>query len=1094
MPVQVAQPGKTAETFSHFDLAQPDMQLNLTSDPWFLDADKMMPKIVGRDVVGSGTLQPEGGRHPVDYTGSSELSGTWRYVMAEPSGIYGIQVMRIGDIYANGYVGTSQTLKNTTRLMPVTAAYAWPQECLQMYLIKNADERNGPCEVAVINSISTTTVTDDTINFSPPFQNAWAAADKFSIVFAVSGDKRGIVAASNSQVGYAIIEFLIGGVLDKYFTVPTVTTGQWRCAQIASDRLMFVHPYSPTIIIKLKDAVDGTLSISTVGGLLPPGSSAPAGGLIGQQFFRGLAGQFIGFASGFDAGMTSSTSTKILVRAINMETGSESELVQVRNTLYGKYTAPSYNDPTVFQVGFAFNDGSYLAASPTKLTSNILSGLAYKYAAGDQLVITAPSGIAGTYTLSAGPSAHAGTYAAYPYIQYGSTNEVTHNGAFGVADISGIVGYIKTYSDGRARGRLYVYTDNRGLLLPYDPKWTHLEIYRTTSDGGNYYLERVVEIPQELDPKVNYPETFLAGDSTMTRATCEMSDDQLISQISLNSNDLAAGRLPPAGRFIASLGGCTIIGGKAYPNNFLYTENRTYFVAGFDHVTKVMTVSGGYANLFFGYEYQTGDQIVITSPGSHAGTYGITSPGASTLTLTGAGALGSDVVNPNFIGYIKRTVKVPWPYIASDEEIRHSRFDKFAPDSFMAAPVRLSNTGDTMMGLVAVSNYVACIMKSGVHLLRNDGTGIKHDAIAVSAAGTPWEDSIAVFDDMVVWAHPQGVKVMRTFPEPNVNGQRAEITWLDGTNLMRNWFADAFRLGYRIDTGVDTLNQCIRFRRWNPSYGTAGEYATYETLQYSYKNGLWTILEDDSGFRYVRAKNATSAGYTDERLYSVSDLATFREVNYQGTDFPYTGSSVQGTIGSGGFTLHSSPDYITKVGAFSASMIGEVIVFRSSNANVNGQKRIITNADADKVYFEKPAFLTTGDEFLIGAVKFLVRSAPLQFGAIRDNTKTLHDLRIRAILGRRTTGSASAGKKLTVRAYRNLGSSQENSAQDVTIYDDEVDLAYKDEDRVSSLEGQGSLLQIEIEHLETRSDFKLVTAAAVIREESSQISDQSASA
>lgn len=1081
MPVQVSTPDRAEEKMYLFDLASPFLQLNLTADPWYLDPDKYAPKIIGRDVIASGTVQPEPGRRSA---GNFTLTGLQTLILAEPSGLYGLQTVRISDIYANGYTGTTKSLKNTLKVMPSTGTIAWPTECLKTYIIKNADERNGPCEIAVITSRSTTTAANDTINFDPPFQNAWAVADKFSIVCAVAGDKRGIVISDGQYV-----DLISAGAVTKYLTMATAAASPWRCAQVASDRIMFVNPDSPPMIMSLLTAANTTAGILNLAGMFPPGSAAPVGNIIGPSFFRGLAGQFIGSSGSSNSGMTDSFTSRVLVRAINNETGAESELVQVRNAQYGLWSAPGAIDPVTMQIGFQFHDGIYDPGSPTLLNSQTLGAQCYKYSTGDQLIITSPQAIAGTYEISAGAAAHSAYLSHYPFDRESTSNDITHNGAFGALAISNITGYVKTRSDGLARGRLYVYTDNRGLLLPYDSKWTHLQIWRTTTEGGAYYLERTVEIPQELDPLASYPETFLAASTSVNRATCEMSDDQLIAQVSLTNNDVAGGRLPPCGRFITSLGGCTVIGGKGSANNFFSMDVKAYFVAQFITATHTVKVNGGYANLFNGYELQTGDVVVVTSPGGSAGTYTIaTKTNDSEITLSGAGAL-PDTADPNFIGYIKRTVNIPWPYVKSDEEIRHSRPDKFAPDSFMSAPIRLSNIGDTMMAMVAVSNYVACIMKSGVHLLRNDAGVIQHDAIAVSAAGTPWENSVAVFEDMVVWAHPQGPKVMKTFPEINVNGQRADIGWLDKDNLTRGWFEEAFRLGYTIDTGIDTLNQCIRFRRYLSSVLSSQTNNSYETLQYCYRTGLWTILEDDAGFRYVRAKNVTAAAYTDERLYTVNQWIGAFEVNYQGTDFGYSGKTVQAVLDNT-YTITST--YIQKAGVFDTAMVGDVIRFRSSNANVDGQKRVIITSTGSRITFADPVTgLAEGDEFLIGAVRFVLKSAPLVNGPIKTTAKTLQDVAVRALLGRATRGSAAPGKMITCRVYQNLNDTVAATAQDITIYDEDDDVAYTDADRVSSLAGQGSSLQVEIEHCECRSDFKIHTATVVTREESNLVTDQS---
>ena len=83
--------------------------------------------------------------------------------------------------------------------------------------------------------------------------------------------------------------------------------------------------------------------------------------------------------------------------------------------------------------------------------------------------------------------------------------------------------------------------------------------------------------------------------------------------------------------------------------------------------------------------------------------------------------------------------------------------------------------------------------------------------------------------------------------------------------------------------------------------------------------------------------------------------------------------------------------------------------------------------------------------------------------------------------------------RLTIRSYRNYGSTAtEELVREVPVYQDEQTVGFTDEDRVSAIDGQGTAVQIEVEHLECRSDLKLANLAVLVREEYSQQMDDSA--
>lgn len=1087
--MQAYDPEQAGEQYILVNLADPSLQLNLSADPWNLDPRAEAPVILGRDVLVRGSLRPEGGRKPIGVSiGSSDRPLT----AAMPSTLNATTPVRYRDIYDSGYTGTTTTLKNGGH--PVGGSYAWPAEMVGAYIIRNDDERAGAAQIAIITGRTTITNTNDTLTFLPAMSSGWTAADKFTIIYPGTYDRRGIWLTNGRKFW-----LLRGGSATLYLDLGSDTyLGMvWSGAQISRSRFMFVAPASLPRIIDIRDTSSDTSdSTLRLPGMFPPGNPAPDSSLTTPN--RGVYGEFQGrpTSSSSSAVLSPTEQCGIRVRGVNLDTGAESDFVQVVNIDAGQLTlvftggAVSLKDPGRFQIGFRFTDGIVTGGSPQALTSVTLKLLAYIYSAGDILVIESPTANRGAYVISGGSSSTVDDYASVPassYNRIGDSDGVSITGA-NLTAATGIVGYIITRADGLVRGLISVFNDPENLLMPYDPRWTHVEIWRTTAGGSDYYLERRIEMFGGIDPHISVGSPTFPQRSTIQRIpalrwACEMSDSELVGQTPLLPMDKLSGQLPPVCRKVAANKGITVCGGaastpyaasSAYAYGFRFDAGGTY-VDGSPDGTVTKT------GWFTFYSYEVGDQLEIVSPSNVAGVYSITSRvSADAITIPSLG--GAATITS---AHIRRFKTIPWPRIISDEEVAYSRTDKSAPESFVKTRVQLSSIGDTLMGLVGVGNYFAAIMRSGVHLLIPTAIGLDRDTVATAGEGTPWENSVAVYRDTVVWAHPEGPRRLVVFPTPNGDGRYGELSTMDPEGRFRSWFQEALANGDDIDTGIDTSNKTIRFRRRNVSTHF------YQVLQFSYSTGLWTLLDDDCGTWYARTRHAESGTATDELLYSITTEGAAFEVNCRTTSHPYDSKTVQAVL-TGAYTVTTTS--ITKTGAFSTSMLGDIVRFRSTDSGRNGVVRKITAATADSITFAAVTGLTAGDEFIIGAVRFKIRSAPLRGAGANVAARNIYKCVVRALPGPRAgvNWPNPPTGKISVKCYENYKETADDVRdQEIPVFHDENNVAYTDEDRVSSVEGQGSSLQLEIECIDSRTDFKLESVNVVVHEEGNEVTDAS---
>jgi hypothetical protein len=645
---------------------------------------------------------------------------------------------------------------------------------------------------------------------------------------------------------------------------------------------------------------------------------------------------------------------------------------------------------------------------------------------------------------------------------------------------------------------------------PFDPRWTHLELWRTEADGAEYFL--VGRVPIVSFANEYLADSAVAGnsgtnslisvDTARYQAGSIISDANLNRRTVLTVSEILAGYRPPVCREAVSVQGVTICAGKAdaaadpHVSQYAYgyfCHDTTGAGTIYTHATRKLQFAAAGA-LFSGYtDYTDGDEFVITdcSNAAKIGTYALEAKSSDSELLFADPGPGEDLTDIR--GYIRRAYRTASPTLDSDEEVGYSRTDQYAPESFLARKLTLSRNGDRFAGMRAVGRYAAVIMADGVHLLylTTDATGaivLEKHTVASNGAGTSWSDSICTWERNVAWANKRGAWVLVTSDDADDTGARGKIVSLD-KGAMRDWFDEAHRLGQSIDAGVDTHNECVRFRRHIDAH-------TVQVWQVNYRTGQATLLDDDAGLAYVRSKYADSSEVVDPLLYSVGSDGSVFEVNHYGLTHPYDGKTVQAIASvANGYTVTTTS--ITKAGVFSAAMLGDVVRFRSSTAGVNGTARTITAADADSITFAAVTGLAEGDEFIIGATRFRLRSSPLR-GSNPHAVKTLNGLIVRVRPGPRNTDgnwTVPTDPVLTVRSYRDHydGAVDDEQVREIPVYE-ESDLTRTDGDKVSALTGQGTALEIELECLESRTDFLVESIFPDVREDGGQQADATATA
>ncbi|MFM9966698.1 MAG: hypothetical protein ACKV2Q_36460 [Planctomycetaceae bacterium] len=630
-------------------------------------------------------------------------------------------------------------------------------------------------------------------------------------------------------------------------------------------------------------------------------------------------------------------------------------------------------------------------------------------------------------------------------------------------------------------GTIKVFTNNLNDTIgspPLSNRWTHLEIWRTRSGTLDYHLESVIEVANLTSNEDHLASTgglLTTSPVSGAKATVALSDTSITPLRQLTSVDITAGGLPPVGREVINLLGTTLVLGAAddavgsavfYSREFL--DQSLWWVPGDRSVTWTL----GSATRLANYTFREGDQFVVVY-GGDAGVGGIYDIEAKvdneSITLVSGPALES----ANMIGYIRRPYTIDWPVVASDEEVWYSRTDKFAPESFPTRVLILSRIGDVFKRAVNVGNAVAVIMQSGVHIVfKAPGSAdVDKKTIAPAGAGTPWEDSVVVVDQSVLWATRDGPKIMAVADDFDAEGRKATIETLEATPMIREWFREADAKNERIDAGVDLTNRCVRWRR-------KIDANTYQSAQYCYFTKRWTLLDDDTGAFFVDSQVVEADPLSTSAMYSIGeDGAAFRE-NYDGLSDALSDATVQDKIDSADKVTATK---IIRHGAFSEAMLGCVVRFVSDNADVDGEARVIRVATEDRIEFDAVSGLDVGDEFIIGAVRFRIRFAKLGAEA-RESVKTLERLTVRALPGKMNTAgpwSEEPDGLVTVAAYQNFSDEPTiTKEREIAVRQDSAT-----QTRESALQCNGTAIEVELSCDDARTSLVFESVEASWREE-----------
>jgi hypothetical protein len=1045
------------------------VELELTADPWNLKGDQASV-VIGRDVITPGTFGPDGGRKPLGvFIPVADRPLTDAFGME----FFGSKIVRFTDIYSTNKYAQPET----TQLQRLTAPYVWPSEMVGGLITVNEDERVRESSGARrITSISTTTEYNDTINWTVGFAMN-QAGDKFHVLYDKAFDKRGIWLTNGRKFW-----LLQGGVLTQYLDLGVGLEGQrWDVARISRHLLMLVNDKYPARIIHLDEEPSTALSDNrTLAGLITPIKPRDVeipGKLENNSWLMRAAGS----GGSMDDGIC-----RILVRAINVDDGARglpatSRFVQVYDEANPTEDFLTVVDNDQVHVWTEPNNTS-IAPPPlherwTHIEIWRTTGAGVDYYREKVIEIALPE----SERIASSIASFTGATWRGPGAASHWRNAILKTGAFsGYTHESGDQVIITAPPDERGwRTGTYIIrskeSDDQINLAGSQGQYISIQ----NGVAGDIYRSADLFTTNAL-----IAEQYVAG---------TLSDSELTGFPVMGIGDIVAGVPPPICRKVANLGEATGLGdvticmGKAADSTVNPTaDSRNFHAVDFENRSGSRQIfkTGHFTN----YMFQAGDRFKVTgdtvNSGIGRGEYDIesrASDDAIQLTTSPGGTNTGGGVQ----GHIRRAYELDWPTIKSDEDVWYSRPDQFGPESFTGDVKPISSIGDTFRNMVNVGNYVAVLMDSGVHLLFRSGTDLRKDTIAAVGQGTPWERSVVVVTNTVLWASPEGPKAMTVSTEVASTGMRARIDTLGGTAI-RRWFRDAFDADEEIDGGVDELNHCVRWRRHLAD-------GTYQACQYSYRTGLWTLLDDDSGLAYASTAYAKSEPEPSPLLYSVESSGAVFQVNHQSIGHPYDGKTVQAVLDKT-FSVSAGSIENRGIHRFSADMLGDVVRFRSANDVVNDVARVITSATPARIEFDAVAGLGDGDEFIIGANRFRFRPGPLQ-GNSPATVKTLEALTLRALPGPRNNGNGMwpdpPTGRFTLRSFREYHDTpMDEREREIEVFDED-DKSKTTSDRISALEGAGNALECELEMIDSRTDFRLELFEVRVREEGDEVADVS---
>lgn len=971
MPVQ--QFKEAGEVVHLHDLAKSNSHLDLTSERWNLN-DGQASRLIGVDVTALGSFRTDRQRIPLN-TGLSRPRGSitdaWSITL---SGLAvtrhhyraDTQIYRAGLLL--GYVLTATSLQK--RPAEYTRSGPWPSGILGSMLVENGDARVAAREIRRISGISKTTSVNDTITWEVALTSAGVTETKWYIVSTEPANLSGILMTDGRRFW-----LLQNGVSGVYLDLgsDTYLGERWSAVRISTRMVLLVNDKYPSRVLRLGESfVSEPLSNATLAGMITPVKPRD----IEPPQIDGGGSDNSWYANGKTGGaLTPSSTYRCRIRAVNLEDGAESRLVDV------------YDEDDTDDIDID------LGAGDNAIT-----------------VFTKPD-------------------------------------------------------------------DSGGATPPLHERWTHIEVWRTTNGGTTYYLESRIEVNPLFSRWASegraQPDTLVIANPPNGVYPILISDTLIpgFNAGIMSATDVLAGYHPPMCRRSVSLFGVTLCLGSSSEvrhNPSIKSMHVTFIDADYDDTGHV---SGEHAivevGAFTNYTFKDGDSLVVIIPLSHAGEYVIASRASADVILL-EDSIGTDATG-TVSAWVNRPYEIDWPFIESDEDVWYSRTDKFAPESFLTRTLKLSDIGDVFMSAVNVGNYVAVIMREGVHLLYLSGTSLIRDTIAPSAEGTPWERSVIVVGNLVIWATAEGPKMMAVSNSANQDGHRGAIQLVSGlAEATRAWFREASDLGYTVDAGVDSVNSCIRFRRKESEN-------TFQVLQWNYRYNVWTMLDGDNGVVYVNSADAEAGSRA--LLYSVTKEGGVFRLNDD--DDPYPGLAVEGTLDDTFQTV--SEKKLRKAGAFSATMLGDVIWFRTPGQLDGGTQRVIRTATVDEITFDTVVGLSRGHSFYIGPIHFRYKPAPLM-GTSALNGLTLESVHLRA--RRVSPGDVD----IAVRAYEDYA--------DNPVQGEEKTIALLDPgqisaDREAGIEATGTAVEIELESLSSDAAFTIEQLSARVREQADVYPDTS---
>lgn len=1004
MPSTSYSPSDQPEVIIHCrELINPQLDFDPTSDRWLLK-DGQASVVVGRDIVHPKTFRTWPGRLPVGQI----IDGGYPVTDAAGIDFIGFATMRYADFYhiANYYTGTATTLQ-IRKVNPHTGALSWPTEMIGSRLVVAPDNRpsddNQPA-IATISAITTTTFENDTLEWDSFYMDSgfsWSANDKFEIYYPKHFDRRGIWVTNGRDFW-----LLHGATFTKYLTISDAPYGtRWSIAKIHPQVLLLTSPSYPPHVIRLNEAED---TIASLGDATTIPNDANWAGC--QPPYRN--------------------------RQTDLETGG-SRLASVSDGSKGIGLPTTIDDVAAIRSWrmVPSNTGGYILGFP---------GLEYR------VLVRAVNLVENLYSEFVPVWNNGDLTKDYVLIESGTTNSIK---VLSQMDI--------------------------GPCL--SARWTHIEIWRTDATG-TYFRERQICIAADLMRQANEAggvddggvnQQLVSGQSEALHV-CTLSDRSLSAYCPLlDSETQRQGGLPPICRKAVSLKGVTFCFGKADADAtreyIRYAHNRyawIFTVANYGANSSITRTNHWTGTAWMGPLGYTDLSFVLTdSPtgGLDLGVYGVVAKiNDSSLEverLSGTSATADDQ------GHLVHAYRHEWPMILSDEVGWYSDPREFAPESFSGDRIELSNIGDRFMDAVVVGNYVVVIMQQGVHLIYRtgllppDGNPFAVETIAASGHGTAWADSVVVIGDSVIWATPDGPKVLAVSADPGTIaegsriavGSRGQINWL-GPRTMRQWFRDAYDSGYLIDAGVDTLNHTIYWRRRSSS-----DANYFESLAFNYANNLWTVIEDDSGIRYCQSTYADTNESDSSLLYSVDATGNCFQEYFTGSPHDYDPAAVvcsfdlsdvenaYGTYSATGITVDNF---------FLPAMAGEIIRF----TDPDGYRRILTVGPTG-ITFASISGLTDETHCEIAARRFRVRFAPT-VGTSLMTSKTFRSAVLIAVRGDRNV-PIIANLILVPTLYAN--GEEVASAENIPI-------EATGEDRVFYGEAEGRYLELEIELTVAKAD------------------------